>query len=76
MTELSETEQAAFDFVKEKGEVPINQMPHKLQGAVGKLISLGLLERFRKQASWEREDKNLGIKKTIFRMTNWVRVKE
>lgn len=71
LMELSETERKAYNFIKEaKQPLPIRDMSHQLQGAVGKLTSKGLVERYRTQAQVAKH----GF--TSMKMTNCVRVKE
>ena len=48
--ELSKTEQEAYDFVKNaKQPLAIRDMPHNLQGAIGKLELGGFVEIYRQQ---------------------------
>ena len=51
--ELSKTEQETYEYIKEATStnqpLPINSMPHKFQGAVGKLIQYGLVETYRER---------------------------
>lgn len=71
MKQMSDTEAKAYLFIKQaKQPLPIRDMPHQLQGAVGKLTSKGLVERYRTQAKVARH----GF--TSMKMTNCVRVKE
>lgn len=70
MKELSETEEKAYNLIKEKGKIPIVSLPKEYQGAVGKLKSKGLIEIFRERYSWKIE------KESISKMTNWVKIKE
>lgn len=70
LMELSETERKAYNFIKEAEQpLPIRDMPHQLQGAVGKLTSKGLIERYRTQAKIAKH----GF--TSVKMTNCVKVK-
>jgi len=70
LEELSETERKAFDMILEAGELPIMELSHQLQGAVGKLKSKGLIEIFRKRHTWKPEGREFSKTK----MTNWVKV--
>lgn len=72
---LSETEQKALNEITYAGEegIPIMNLPHKLQGAVGKLKSKGYVEIFRKKYRWEVE--SFDRKRWVNKMTNWVRIK-
>lgn len=68
---LSSTEMLAYEFIRDaKQPLPIRDMPHQLQGAVGKLTSKGIVERYRTQANVTKH----GF--TSMKMTNCVRVKE
>lgn len=70
LEELSETERKAFDIILEAGELPIMELSHKLQGAVGKLKSRKLVEIFRKQHTYTPK----GAKDSKYKMVNWVKV--
>lgn len=50
LEDLSDTEKEAYLFIK-KAEQPlaIRDMPHKLQGPIGKLRNLGLVEMYREK---------------------------
>lgn len=74
---LSSTELEAYNVIKgkEKG-IPINNLPHKLQGAVGKLKTKGLIVFFREMASFEKTNSFSGKKKIVNKRTNWVKIKE
>jgi len=70
MPELSETETEAWKFITlAKQPLAIRDMPHKLQGAVGKLKSKGLVEIYRKQTPISKH----GF--TSMKMTSCVRLK-
>lgn len=70
LAELSETERKAYNFIKQaKQPLPIRDMPHQLQGAVGKLTSEKLVERFRTQVKVSKH----GF--SSMKMTNCVRIK-
>lgn len=50
MKQLSDTEAKAYLFIKQAEQpLAIRDMPHQLQGAVGKLTSKGIVERYRTQ---------------------------
>lgn len=50
LEELSETERKAYNFIKEaKQPLPIRDMPHQLQGTIGKLKKKGLVELYREK---------------------------
>ena len=67
---LSETERKAYKFIKDAEQpLAIRDMPHQLQGAVGKLTSEGLIERYRTQVKVTKH----GF--TSVKMTNCVRIK-
>lgn len=70
LEELSETERKAFDMILEAGELPIMELSHQLQGAVGKLKSRKLVEIFRKRHTYTPE----GAKAPKLKMVNWVKV--
>lgn len=70
LKELSKTELLAYNYIKEaKQPLAIRNMPHKLQGAVGKLLSKDLVERSRTQVEVTRH----GF--TSVRMTNCIKIK-
>jgi len=74
---LSLTELEAYQVIKERKKgIPINNLPHKLQGAVGKLKTKGLVEFFREVASFEKTNSFSGEKRIVHKRTNWVKVKE
>jgi len=69
LLELSPTEMLAYEFIRDaKQPLAIRNMPHKLQGAVGKLLSKGIVERSRTQVKVTRR----GF--TSVKMTNCVKV--
>mgnify|MGYP001141535284 CR=1 FL=1 len=74
--ELTETEQKAYLYILNTPfkEVVIRNMPHQLQGAVGKLISKGLCEIIRKKASVV--EKGLTRDYTRLKTVNWVKIVE
>ena len=76
--DLSPTEQKAYDAIAKVGEdgLPIMELSHQLQGAVGKLKSKGLIEIFRKRHTWTYAREWDGRKITKRKMTNWVRIKK
>jgi len=55
-------------MIKEKGEILIRSLPHKNQGAVGKLLSKQLVKKVRKPGTISRH----GF--TSVKMSNFVRV--
>lgn len=73
---LSKTEQQCFDAIKNEKEIPIVELPINLQGAVGKLISKGLVEKFRKPHTWEIQNPWDKKPRKVSRTTNWVKLKE
>lgn len=69
--ELSKTELLAYEFIKEAEQpLAIRNMPHQLQGAVGKLLSKELVERSRTRVKVTKH----GF--TSVKMTNCIKVKE
>jgi len=71
MEGLSPTEMLAYEFIRDaEPPLAIRNMPHQLQGAVGKLTSKGVIERFRTQVKISKH----GF--TSMKMTNCVRVKK
>lgn len=73
--ELSETEMEAYRIIENAGQkgIAIISLPHKLQGAIGKLKSHSLIEIFREDYTYTYEDKWTGKERTRRRRTNWVR---
>jgi len=71
LEDLSETELKAYKFILEAEQpLAIRDMPHQLQGAVGKLTSKGVIERFRTKVDVTKH----GF--TSAKMTNCVKVKK
>lgn len=66
LEELSETELETYNMIKEAGEIQIRDMPHKNQGAVGKLMAKKLVVKMRKQGKVSKH----GF--TSIKMTNFV----
>ena len=67
--ELSKTEIEAYEYiVSAKQPLPIRNMPHNLQGAVGKLKGRGLVEIYRESTPVSKH----GF--TSMKMTSCVRV--
>jgi len=70
MEELSETEAKAYKFIVDAEQpLAIRDMPHNLQGAVGKLKSKGLVEIYREQTPVSKH----GF--SSMKMTSCVRIK-
>lgn len=70
LEELSSTEMLAYEFIRDAEQpLPIHDMPHQLQGAVGKLTSKEVVERYRIQVKITKH----GF--TSMKMTNCVKVK-
>jgi len=76
LKELSETEKKTYDIIKEKGEIPIVDLPEKCRGAVGKLMSKKLIERFKRKHTWKRKSEWGDHLKEVYKTTNWVKIKE
>lgn len=69
MKQMSDTEAKAYLYIKKaKQPLAIRDMPHQLQGAVGKLLSKKLVERYRSQVKVSRHGFN------SVKMTNCVRI--
>ena len=67
---LSDTELLAYKFIKEAEQpLAIRDMPHQLQGAVGRLLSKELVERSRTQVKVTKH----GF--TSVRMTNCIKIR-
>jgi len=68
---LSETEQKAFDFIKNAQQpLAIRDMPHQFQGTIGKLTKYGLIETYKTQVKVSRHGFD------SMKSTSCVRVKE
>jgi len=72
---LSDTEMECYNAILDAKEIAIIALPHKLQGAVGKLKSKGFVEIFREDYTYEYKSKWNGKPLTRMRRTNWVRIK-
>ena len=71
LLELSPTEMLAYEFIRDaKQPLAIHDMPHQLQGAVGKLLSKELVERGRIQVEIVKH----GF--TSMKMTNCIKIRE
>lgn len=69
--DLTKTEEEAYNYIKNaKQPLAIRDMPHQLQGAIGKLRSKGLIEMYREQTPVSKH----GFKS--MKTTSCVKVKE
>ena len=70
LEKLSDTERETYDMIEKAGGIAIRDLPHKNQGAVGKLLTKGLVEKYREQTKVSKH----GF--TSMKMKNFVRVKK
>lgn len=56
--EMSELEQQTYDYIKERGELIVTNVPKNMMGAIPHLKNKGLLETYRKHATqWAKQKK-------------------
>lgn len=55
---MSPLEQQVYDYIKERGDLIISEVPTNMRGVIPSLKSVGLLETFRKPATqWASKKK-------------------
>lgn len=59
---MSELEQKVYDYIKERGELIISEVPKNMRGVIPSLKNDGLLETFKKPTTPWASKKKLFVK--------------
>ncbi|MCW4034786.1 MAG: hypothetical protein NWF03_05420 [Candidatus Bathyarchaeota archaeon] len=59
---ITDIEQQVYDYIKERGELIVSDVPRNMKGAIPNLKNAGLLETFRKPVTQWASKKKMFVK--------------